>query len=192
MSLVYFHANLSIGLTTSTNKIQKKVKWHFEASLSMKVSQNIFENLSLGLCYRTLQSCLDLSELPCNLIFFKKAKYLHSYLLHYFIPVENNIHGKTILWSIIKQKWLVGPKLPNNYDIYGGCAVPIDRSVVIIMRILGFRTGNEHANSENNVFSFNFESNEWTKLKNFPKFSNVGIEHPDMSCSCAFEKSNKT
>ena len=33
----YFHAYLSIDVTTSTNKIQTKIKSYFEASLSLKV-----------------------------------------------------------------------------------------------------------------------------------------------------------
>ena len=92
---------------------------------------------------------------------------------------------KTILWSIKKQKWFFGPEVPNSYSVHGGCAVPINRNAVIILGVLD--NNNDDAN---NVFSFNFESHKWTKLKKFPTFNAFGSEHPDMSCSCSIDKSN--
>ena len=107
----------------------------------------------------------------------------------YLIPSELSFtvrsESKTILWSIKKQKWLVGPKIPDIYDIYGGCAVPIDKNIVILMGLIL-----SHGFEANNMVSFNIESNKWTKLKSSPLLNPFGfIDHPDQSCSSTFEKS---
>ena len=117
-----------------------------------------------------------------NLIVSDYFNILVTSELSFTVRIESKT---TLLWSIKKQKWLVGPKIPDSYDIYQGCAVPIDKNIVIIMGLIV-----SHGDEANNVVSFNIESNKWIRLKNSPSLNYYGfIDYPDRSCSCTFEKS---
>ena len=36
--------------------------------------------------------------------------------------------NKSILWNIKKNRWIEGPRFPNGYSPFGGCALAINRS----------------------------------------------------------------
>ena len=73
--------------------------------------------------------------------------------------------------------------------MYGGCAVPINKNIVVLILIRLLSNGSFFFDASG-VVSFNFRSKKWTNLKNSPELSHFGFyDHPDVSCSCAFEKS---
>ena len=46
-----------------------------------------------------------------------------------------NFHKKTYLWSISKQRWINGPKLPYLLGVEEGCLTVINRTLVLVVGI---------------------------------------------------------
>lgn len=48
---------------------------------------------------------------------------------------EDTSAFKSILWNVKKNKWIGGPKFPNEYSPIGGCALPINRTKVVFFGV---------------------------------------------------------
>ena len=50
--------------------------------------------------------------------------------LEWLVGTDQVANQLSLLWSLKREKWLTGPKLPQGYDLpygYGGCATTLNR-----------------------------------------------------------------
>ena len=91
---------------------------------------------------------------------------------------------KTLIWNIKKERWMIGPLIPEKIISHGYCLLALNSTVAV------FLGGIQIASQKQSVDVFNFETYSWSQLPNIdlsdPK--NHEIFYEQCFATLAFEK----
>ena len=95
-------------------------------------------------------------------------------------------YGNTLLWSIPRETWKEGPKLPfGDFDVMSGCVLTVNRTFV-------FAIGQQHdycwtgvMESEGKVLGYDFSTYKWTSFPPIPSQPSNYMDAIQFQVSCA-------
>ena len=103
------------------------------------------------------------------------------------------------LWSLVKKKWVSGPKIPQKYILWNTCSLALNSSTVLFVgvRIMnGSEFGHEalFENPNDVTISYDFNRNLWFEHDSlsFPTINYFyDVYTADFTCAIYFEKKTK-